>query len=172
MLIEKSNFGSVAALISAKANGKRVVIFDLDGTLTTPVYRTAPAKGADSSEWDAFYLKCDTDQPKYEIIRLLRSYYEQGFKVILLTGRSDICMQATYVWLDRWDVPFHELHMRARNNWSPAVRFKQEWLLQNFMNPGLEGAGMIEILVDDHPGIIEMAINFQIPVQRVNSALS
>ena len=87
----------------AKLSAKRqIVVVDIDGTVSEAVNRLhllpAAGKGSLTSDWDAFNLACDTDEPIREIIALVEQL-SQIFDIAYVTGRCEVCHKQTTRWL-------------------------------------------------------------------------
>jgi predicted kinase len=76
-------------------------LFDIDGTL-------ASMKDRSPFEW----MKVGNDDPRMQVIRTAQLHYKAGAKIGIMSGRDGICEQETRYWLMRYNVNFHEFHMR------------------------------------------------------------
>lgn len=107
---------------------KRVIIWDLDGTLACGKHRLHLLPTSDyniTSSWDAFNLACEQDYPIQDNIDLLRSQFAAGFYIVILTGRSDVAHQLTREWLHKHKVPYNRLIMRGYDDNNTDVTFKE-----------------------------------------------
>lgn len=93
-------------------------IFDLDGTLADTAHRIHHISGP-NKDWDAFYEACDQDEPIPQTIAIAQCLHQQGFRITILTGRSEVVTEKTRDWLHRFDVPFYMLVMRPEGNFTP-----------------------------------------------------
>lgn len=83
----------------------KAIIFDIDGTL---------AERVDRSPFDWKKVKQDTCN---EYVRnVLLPYYYKDYKIIICSGRDSICKDETEHWLNKHDIPYHELYVRFENN--------------------------------------------------------
>jgi capsule biosynthesis phosphatase len=83
------------------------IVIDLDGTLTIP--------GSGSSY--------ETLRPRHEVVRQLRNYAAQGFRIAIMTSRNmrsfansigrinAETLPVAIEWLKRHDIPFDEIHV-------------------------------------------------------------
>jgi predicted kinase len=128
----------------------KAVIFDLDGTLADATHRLHHIKNG-SHNWDAFFAGC-VDDPVIEPIRELAILVaQQGYKIILVSGRSDAVQQETKEWLDRNGVPYSELHMR------PAGDYRQDFIIKSeILDRILAEGNEIAFVVDDRPSVVAM----------------
>src|SRR4051812_5587965 len=100
---------------------KKIVIFDLDGTIALIDHRRHFVEGkgarATNAEWRNFFAACVDDKPNEPVIETLRALRAQGYSVIILSGRSDEVADQTKTWLKDYNVPYDELHMRPEGNY-------------------------------------------------------
>jgi predicted kinase len=86
----------------------RTVVCDLDGTLFLHVAR-GPYE----------FHKCESDQVNAPVLEALQTYWDAGYRIVLLSGRPEAddegrdIRERTIRALRRADAPYHELHMRA-----------------------------------------------------------
>ena len=107
------------------------VIFDLDGTLADGRHRLhlLPTKDYDKTEsWTEFNLASVADTPFQNNIDLCNTLVRGGWKVIVLTGRSDVARAVTEHWLDKHFVLYHELVMRSQSDNRKDTVIKEEYL--------------------------------------------
>lgn len=111
---------------------KDTYVFDLDGTLSDGRHRLhlLPKKeDAHRTEaWDAFNLAADKDSPFLDNIELLRTLFDAGKRIIILTGRCDVAEKLTEDWLWRFGVTHHKLIMRPASDHRKDIAFKEEKL--------------------------------------------
>lgn len=86
---------------------EKAVIFDINDTLSDTDHRQHLAE---TKQWSAFYASLKDDKPM-ATIDILKALYNNGYKIILLTGRPEIYKEDTVTWLCKHFVPYHELHM-------------------------------------------------------------
>jgi sugar phosphate isomerase/epimerase len=80
---------------------KRVIIFDIDGTLANVDHRVHHLRG-DDKDWGAFFAAADADRPHDEIAYLNRMLAADPHNVVLIvTGRPERQRAATLDWLER-----------------------------------------------------------------------
>ena len=83
---------------------REYIIFDIDGTLAHMGDRSPFA-------WD----KVDTDLPNVHVVKMAQVLSQHG-KIIVMSGRDSCCRDLTIAWLEKHNVPFFEVHMRAMND--------------------------------------------------------
>ena len=72
---------------------KKIVIFDLDGTLALIDKRRAiSTKDNDKMDWDVFFDpdNIDLDLPNQPVIDMANMLFTKGFTISILSGRSDV----------------------------------------------------------------------------------
>ncbi|WP_435018528.1 AAA family ATPase [Tundrisphaera sp. TA3] len=128
----------------------KAVIFDLDGTLADLSHRLHHIKNG-SHNWDAFFAECGQDTLIEPIRDLAVALHRQGYKVLLVSGRSDKVYGQTVSWLVKHEVPFDELLMRRDGDYRQDFIVKSE-LLDAILAEGHE----ILCVIDDRPSVVTM----------------
>ena len=93
--------------------GNRVIISDLDGTISDPSHRL---KLYQQKEYKAFNKAGKDDAPLENTCNLLRSVSGEGADVVIITARDESCRKRTLKWLRLNDVPCDALLMRGIND--------------------------------------------------------
>lgn len=132
-------------------DGKPCVIFDVDGTLTRgPENRSA-------YEWD----KVSQDLPRLNLFNTMVTLKNEGYKIIVLSGRDSVCREDTFDWLAKWfnfvtdfyndheKFPQFELYMRPENDMRSDIDVK----LELFFNH-IDGKYNVCAVYDDRPKVI------------------
>ena len=113
---------------------KKIVIFDLDGTLALIDKRRAiSTKDNGKMDWDKFFdpQNIKLDVPNTPVIKMAQMLDSQGFNIVILSGRSKVSYRTTRQWLIQNDVPFDDLHMRPTSDdwhYMKDSDLKQIWL--------------------------------------------
>ena len=113
---------------------KKIVIFDLDGTLALIDKRRAiSTKDNGKMDWDVFFNPDNIilDVPNTPVIKMAQMLDSQGFNIVIFSGRSKSTYRTTRQWLIQNDVPFDDLHMRpTSDDWHfmKDSTLKQIWL--------------------------------------------
>ena len=112
---------------------KKIVIFDLDGTLALIDKRRALATKDGKMDWDVFFSadNIKLDVPNTPVIKMAQMLDSQGFNIVILSGRSKVSYRTTRQWLIQNDVPFDDLHMRPTDDYHHYMKdsdLKQMWL--------------------------------------------
>lgn len=93
----------------------KAIIVDIDGTVA---HRT------DRDIYD--YQEAINDSSDPVIIEILRSLWEQDYKIIFVSGRSDECIQVTREWLRLHCPPYIGLYMRQAGDFRQDAIVKKE----------------------------------------------
>lgn len=102
---------------SSRSNLPAAVIVDIDGTLAIHV---------DRGPYDE--TRVHTDEPNALIISNVRAAAEQGFRIIITSGRSEGCRADTETWLKQHlGVEYDALHMRAVGDARNDADVKEEF---------------------------------------------
>ena len=134
---------------------KNTIIFDLDGTLALIDKRrelsTKPNGKIDFDKLhDASLIK--HDKPNWPVIKMAQLFAEQGFKIVIFSGRSDKTATATLSWLSQSKVPFNKLVMRPQN----TMGFVPDEILKKDMLDKHVDINDIFMVVDDRQKVVDM----------------
>lgn len=114
--------------------GRRIAIWDLDGTLSCGLHRLhllpSKEKANRCEAWDEFNMAAINDAPIAHNIALFKSMQRDGWTCIILTGRGDVARGITLNWLEKQrillDRPKYHLIMRAADDHRVDTVFKEE----------------------------------------------
>ena len=113
-------------------NNKKIVIFDLDGTLANVDKRRELAmKSNGKIDWRIFFdpKNISLDEPNVPVVKVARMFDNDKFDVVIFSGRSDRTIDATVDWLKEHGIPFKMLTMREKKkHFIPDEILKKEWL--------------------------------------------
>jgi hypothetical protein len=130
---------------------KKVVIFDIDGTLADIRHRR-PLLNNQKPNWQAFNAAMGDDLPNRPIVDLYRTLWDSDkYNLVLVSGRSDDHRYITEQWLTWNLIPFSTLLMRKSGDFRPDVDIKQELL-----NKIRTEIGEILFTVDDRQAVVDM----------------
>lgn len=129
---EKNKYVEDSSLPSA-------IIVDIDGTLSTMVNRGP-------YEW----LKVDQDFPIEPTINLIKKF-KTSHRIILMSGRDNICRDLTIKWLEENGVYFDDLFMRPENNVE-----KDSVIKSDLFEERIRGKYFVEFVVDDRKQVKKM----------------
>lgn len=108
-------------------NPTEIVLCGLDGVLALIEHRLHFLHNDEGiRDWDAFYAACDDDMPNLPLIQRLNLAREEGYPVLLITGRSSAVRGPTEAWLARWNIGHDGLWMRPADSRISTARFKIE----------------------------------------------
>ena len=135
---------------------KKIVIFDLDGTLAIIDKRRDLARKPNGKiDWDVFHdaSNISLDEPNAPVIKMAQLFAEDGFLIAIFSGRSDKTEHTTRAWLTRNRVPFHTLAMRPHK----TMNFIPDEVLKKHM---LDNAPFhiddVFLVVDDRQKVVDM----------------
>jgi acid phosphatase class B len=106
------------------------VIIDIDNTLSIATDRFKQAeKENGKTDWDFVHAPENMikDKPNLPMIELVKGYKENGFEVIVLTGRPESTKKVTKEWLEKYNILYDKLYMRSwEDNFLKAPAFKRK----------------------------------------------
>ena len=106
------------------------VIIDIDNTLSIATNRFKMAeKENGKTDWDFVHAPENLikDKPNLPMIDLAKNYKENGFEVIVLTGRPESTRKVTKEWLQKYNISYDKLYMRNwEDNFLKAPDFKRK----------------------------------------------
>jgi predicted kinase len=118
-----------------------VIITDIDGTVAHMNARRGPF------EWD----KVDLDSPDIPVITALQAWEKAGYKIIAVSGRSNVCRDLTEKWLKTHNVPFSELFMRDEKDMRKDSLVKKDIYLEH-----LKDKYNIILCYDDRDQVVDL----------------
>ena len=131
----------------------KIVIFDLDGTLALiDKRRDLATKPNGKMDWDIFFnpKNIDLDLPNQPVIDMANMLSKQGYKIYILSGRSDVTEEATLDWMVDNDVPNSTYYMRPQEHLYMADNdLKQMWLEEI-------GVDNVAMVFDDRNQVVDM----------------
>lgn len=134
---------------------KNKVIFDLDGTLALiDKRRDVSTKSNGKLDWDKFFdpSNIKLDVPNSPVVKLAQLLAEDGFTIIIFSGRSDKTKHVTRCWLINNKIPFNKLVMRdsKTNHFTPDDILKKD-MLDNHLD-----INDVFLVVDDRDKVVKM----------------
>lgn len=139
------------------------IICDLDGTLSDCRHRLCHVDGSRKKDWDAFFSLCGSDPLHEWCAYLLHRLHEAGERIILVSGRPNLCREDTTAWLDRNAIRYHDLWMRPtymrmangvstdKRDYRPDDIVKEE-IYRLFIEPDYN----VRLVIDDRPKVVAM----------------
>ena len=134
---------------------RNTVIFDLDGTLANiDVRRKLAAKPNGKLDWDIFFdpSNIKLDVPNEPVVKIAQMFAENGYTIIIFSGRSDRTKYSTRSWLSNNRVPFQKLVMRDSN----ASHFVPDDILKKNMLDKHVDIDDVFLVVDDRNKVVKM----------------
>ena len=151
---------------------KNTVIFDLDGTLANiDVRRDKSLKPNGKLDWDIFASPTsvmDWDTPNKPVVKMAQLFHNDGFRIVIFSGRNDRSFHATRDWLKIHNVPFDLLVMRPDkfkdDSWpvadgNPAtfdMSFMPDEILKKKMLDTFVDFDDVFLVVDDRDKVVKM----------------
>jgi hypothetical protein len=156
---------------------KNTVIFDLDGTLAIIDKRRLLAGSPTGNkpvkskmDWDVFFdpENIQLDEPNEPVIKMAQLFAEDGFRIVIFSGRNDRSFFTTKAWLTRNRVPFHKLVMRPDKflKWGDKIangnvatqdmRFMPDEILKHQMLNAFVDIDDVFLVVDDRDKVVKM----------------
>lgn len=124
----------------------RVVIFDMDGTLA--VRDETDPNVRHFSHWD----RVGEDLPNPPVVELAQLVAEsKRYRLIIMSGRDEVCRWQTEMWLAAQGVTFDELHMRPHKDNRPDTVVKRE-----LFEAHVAGRYEVAWVADDRASVVRM----------------
>ena len=150
---------------------KNTIIFDLDGTLANIDKRKEFAtKSNGKLDWDVFFSSSNIklDVPNEPVVKMAQMFAENGFNVVIFSGRNDRSFHTTRSWLTHNRIPFQKLIMRPDKflNWGEKIadgniatqemRFMPDEILKKHMLDLFVDIDDVFLVVDDRNKVVDM----------------
>ena len=150
---------------------KNTVIFDLDGTLANiDARRKKSLKPNGKMDWDVFFdaSNISLDVPNEPVVKMAQLFAEDGFEIVIFSGRNDRSFHTTRSWLSRHRVPFQKLVMRPDKSlkWGDKIadgniatqdmRFMPDEILKKHMLDLFVDINDVFLVVDDRDKVVKM----------------
>lgn len=84
----------------------KAIVVDVDGTLTTGSLTRSPY------DWH----RVGEDEVNDVVAELVETMKAAGYKIIVMSGRDGVCQPQTEEWLQRHNIVYDEIHMRAEGD--------------------------------------------------------
>ena len=134
---------------------KNTIIFDLDGTLALiDKRREVSTKPNGKLDWDKFFdpANIKLDVPNPPVVKMAQLFAEQGFNIVIFSGRSNKTERTTRSWLSNHKIPFQKLVMRD----SEANHFTPDWVLKKDMLDEHVDINDVFLVVDDRDRVVKL----------------
>ena len=116
------------------------IICDLDGTL---------AIIHDRSPFDA--KRCETDLLNIPVAEIVKTYYQKGVKIILMSGREDNARSQTINWLSYNKIPYNALYMRKSGDMRKDSVVKKE-----LFEAHVKDQFYVQFVLDDRNQVVDL----------------
>lgn len=126
------------------------VIFDIDGTLADNTHRQHYLEKS-PKDWDGFFSEMEGDSERLMVKRVLYQFEQSGYEIILVTGRYSKYGAFTAKWLEKYNIPYHQLIMRPDEDSRPDYEVKKE-LYETRIAPLFN----VCLVVDDRSSVVKM----------------
>jgi predicted kinase len=116
------------------------ILVDIDGTVARMTKRGP-------FDW----MKVGLDEPVERVIEAVNLYWSAGKKIVVMSGRDSVCREQTIEWLDKHEVPWDALFMRAEGDMRKDNIVKHElfWAhVASFYN--------VQLVLDDRDQVVKM----------------
>ena len=139
---------------------KKVVIFDLDGTLalidTRRDISMVTLPDGMKRDWDIFFdpKNIELDVPNIPVVTMAQLLKSQGYTIVIFSGRSKATKDATNDWLKKYDVPCDVLKMRPTSN--PWHYMKDADLKKHWLDDIFPDKSVIFAVFDDRQQVVDM----------------
>ena len=134
---------------------KNTIIFDLDGTLALiDKRREVSTKPNGKLDWGKFFNSTNIklDEPNLPVIKTAQLFAEQGFNIVIFSGRSNKTEHTTRSWLSNNRIPFQKLVMRD----SETDHFTPDWVLKKDMLDEHVDINDVFLVVDDRDRVVKL----------------
>ncbi len=124
--------------IASNPNLMSVYIFDIDGTL-------AHNNGRAFYDWK----RVGEDSCREMVKNCAVALWENGYPIIICSGRDAVCLPETKKWLIFHEIPFYEVHLR------PPGDNRHDWIIKEEMWRELSTRYNIIALFDDRQSVVD-----------------
>lgn len=129
-------------VVEIDPNLEDCIIVDIDGTLAHN------KTGRGFYEWD----RVGEDTLDRSIADMVNVYESMGYRIIIVSGRSDECREQTENWLHENDVLYHELHMRPQDK----LYVKDSIIKREIYEEHVKGKYNVNFVLDDRDQVVDM----------------
>lgn len=131
----------------------KAIICDLDGTLALMNGR---------NPFEASH--CDTDKLNTPVANILKTFAQEGYHILLVSGRENKFRDPTITFLTKHTIPYHQLWMRESKDFRKDAIVKREIFEREIKNKYF-----IEFVLDDRDQVVELwRKELKLPCFQVN----
>lgn len=133
-----------------------IYIFDIDGTIADLSHRLHFIQDKPAN-WSAFFAACGDDKPITDMFKLAWSLAETS-AIVLVSGRSDECRDATVAWLKlhKFPAPCRKVYMRKAGDHREDYVVKGELLDDLIREWSVPKHFQIAGVFEDRKQVVEM----------------
>ena len=134
---------------------RNTIIFDLDGTLAIiDKRRELSTKPNGKLDWGKFFDPSNIalDVPNPPVVKMAQMFAEQGFNIVIFSGRSNKTEHTTRSWLSNNRIPFQKLVMRD----SETDHFTPDWVLKKDMLDEHVDINDVFLVFDDRDRVVKL----------------
>ena len=131
---------------------KKIVIFDLDGTLALiDKRRDISTKDNGKMDWSKFFNPdmIDLDDPNTPVIQMAK-LLSSSHRIFILSGRSDVTQDATIAWLANHGINYDHIIMRPQKHLYMADNDFKQLVLDDI------GVDNVDMVFDDRQQVVDM----------------
>jgi len=129
-------------------NKKDAIIIDIDGTLADNLERRTQLKN--NNNWEEFNSSVSKDRLN-EWCREVINKFKGNYKIILVTGRREICKSDTLMWLNNFQVHYDEIFFRGADDFRQDDIVKEEIFITR-----IQDRYNILFVIDDRLSVVKM----------------
>jgi hypothetical protein len=149
-----------------------VAFIDFDGCISICNWRNEllpdradmKGQGRTRKTFDDFHAASPYDPPNQWMIRMMEAMYQDGVKVIILTGRMEQNREQSEEWLAKHGVQYDRIHMRANNDYRSSEVFKAEYIAKYYKEE-------VRMIFDDREKIINHLKALGYPTFKVEATV-
>lgn len=116
------------------------ILCDIDGTV-------AHMRNRSPFDWS----RVGEDEVDETIKEILIAYNAKGTRIIMVSGRDGVCALETRNWLDKHDIPYHTICMRAEGD-----NRKDNIVKEELYRKHIEGQYNVRFVLDDRDQVVKM----------------
>lgn len=124
-------------------NKPAAIIVDIDGTIAE--------RQGDNMRSPYDWMRVGEDALVHNVHDAITLYYEDGYDIIVMSGRDEVCREVTEKWLSDNGIYYHALFMRPRNDSRKDSIVKYE-LFDNHVRNNYN----VHVVFDDRQQVVDM----------------
>ena len=133
-------------------NGNKAIIVDIDGTL-------AHMSGRSPFDWD----RVGEDTVDEAVANIIRLAEQDGYVIIIMSGRDSVCRDETAGWLFDNNIPYNHLYMREKDDSRKDSIIKLE-----LFNKFVRNMYQVDFVLDDRDQVVKLWRDLGLKCLQVN----